>query len=123
MINRIKTCIPKIILLDTLLFAFLLMAARFMLHLFRLTFRKWFVIVCLLLITAGIITGIPQLLLKIRKQSARILAVTAYVVLTIAVILAFYPIAIFAIAGEEHLVEREEGKFVAYVDGFLHTFV
>lgn len=48
---------------------------------------------------------------------------TVYVIITIAVTLMTYPIAIFAIAGEEHVVEREEGKYVAYVDGFLHTYV
>lgn len=123
MSNKIKKYIPGIILLDTLLLVVLLAAARFVLHLFGLTFRKWFVIICLLGVTAGIIAGIIQLLLKIRKRSVRILAVTVYVVITIAVTLMTYPIAIFAIAGEEHVVVREEGKYVAYVDGFLHTYV
>ena len=122
-INRVKAYIPRIILLDALLAALLLMAVRLVLHLFGLTFRKWFFIVCLLIFAAAIIAGIIQLFLKIRKRSARILAVTIYIVLTAAVILFTYPITLFAIAGEEHVVEREEGKFVAYVNGFLHTYV
>ena len=123
MTNRIKAYIPKMILLDALLAVVLLSAVQFVLHLFGLTFRKWFFIVCLLVITAAIIAGIIQLLLKIRKKSVRILLVFLYVAVTAAAVLFTYPIALFAIAGEEHVVEREEGKFVAYVNGFLHTYV
>ena len=123
MIEKVKKYIPGILLLDTLLLVLFLMAARLVLHLFGLTYRKWFTIVCLLLIGTGIIAGIIQLLLKISKRSVRILAVTFYVVITVAVTLMTYPIAIFAFAGEEHVVERDEGKFVAYVNGFLHTYV
>ena len=121
--NKIRKYIPGIVLLDTLLLVVLLATARFALHLSGLMFRKWFTIICLLAITTGIIAGILQLLLKIRKRSIRILAVTLYVIITIAITLMIYPIAIFAVAGEEHVVEREEGKYVAYVDGFLHTYV
>ena len=107
MIEKVKKYIPGILLLDTLLLVLFLMAARLVLHLFGLTYRKWFTIVCLLLIGTGIIAGIIQLLLKISKRSVRILAVTFYVVITVAVTLMTYPIAIFAFAGEEHVVERD----------------
>ncbi len=121
--DKIKKYIPRIILLDTLLFIVIMTAVHFVLHLLGLTFRKWFFSICLILIMTGIITGIFQLLLKIRIRSVKILAVTAYIILVVAVGVIFYPLVIFAVVGEEHVVERKEGKYVAYVSGFLSTYV
>lgn len=121
--RKLKRLIPGIILADTFLFIVLRAAVRLVLHLFRLTFRKWFTVLCIFLITVGIIAGIIQLLLKIRRRVIRVLAVSTFVILITAACLFTYPIAIFVVAGEEHVVERDEGKFVAYVDGFLHTYV
>lgn len=123
MTDRIRSIFPRIILADTLLLTVFLMAVRIVLHLFRLTFRKWFVILCFFFITAGLIAGIIQLLLKIRKKPLRVLAVSTFIILNIAAGLFLYPLVLFAAAGEEHVVEREEGKYVAYVSGFLHTYV
>lgn len=117
----------RILLADTALFTVLFIAVRLVLHLFRLNYRKWFLVLCLFLIMVGIIAGIIQLLLKIRKSAVRIIAVriiavSVFVLFITAACVVTYPIAIFAVVGEEHVVERDEGKFVAYVDGFLHTY-
>ena len=66
----------RILLADTALFTVLFIAVRLVLHLFRLNYRKWFLVLCLFLITVGIIAGIIQLLLKIRKRAVRIIAVS-----------------------------------------------
>lgn len=121
--DKVKNYIPGILLADTALFTALFIAVRLVLHLFRLTYRKWFLMLSLFLIIVGIIAGIIQLLLKIRKSAVRIAAVSVFVLFITATCVVTYPIAIFAFAGEEHVVERDEGKFVAYVDGFLHTYV
>lgn len=121
--DKVKKYIPGILLADTALFIVLFIVVRLVLHLFRLTFRKWLRVLCLFLIMVGIIAGIIQLLLKIRKKAVRIAAVSMFILFITAACAITYPIAIFAVAGEEHVVERDEGKFVAYVDGFLHTYV
>ena len=121
--DKVKKYIPGILLADTALFTVLFIVVRLILQLFRVTFRKWFRVLCLFLIMVGIIAGIIQLLLKIRKKAVRIAAVSIFILFITAACVITYPIAIFAVAGEEHVVERDEGKFVAYVDGFLHTYV
>lgn len=66
--GKIKKYIPRVILLDIILYTFLLVILFFILSLFNLMFREWIYIVSAIIIIVGFVIGIIQLLLKIRKK-------------------------------------------------------
>ena len=66
--KKIKKYIPRIILLDTILYALIIVALYFILSFFKLMFREWVYIVSVIIIMLGFVVGIIQLLLKIKKK-------------------------------------------------------
>lgn len=123
MINIIKKYIPRIILLDTLIYVLTFALAQGLLYLFGLSFRRWVDFIFLVSASLGGVVGIIQLLLKIRNKPLKITLLCIYSVLAVAVSVYSAPIAIFAFASEEHVVERDEGRYLARVVGWLDTDV
>lgn len=123
MMNIVKKYIPKIILLDTLIFVLIFAITQGLLYLFRLSLRRWVVFIFLVLATIGGVVGIIQLLLKIRKKPLKITLLCIFSVLTAAVSFISVPMTIFAFASEEHIIERDEGRYLARVVGWLDTYV
>jgi len=119
----IKKYIPEIILIDTLLLILVFMLSQLLLTIFDLSFRKWAIAVFVMFITLGLVIGTYQLLLRIRNRSLKIFLASLYTVFVLAAGSFVLPVALFAFAGKEHVVERNEGKYVAYVNGFLDTYV
>lgn len=120
--KKIKKYIPKIILLDTFIYILLLVILYFILSFFNLMFREWVYIISAIIIIFGFIIGIIQLLLKIKKKSVK------YILISIFIILLLLSAPIILLFGAfsynpEHIVEREGGKYIAYVNGFLKTYV
>ena len=66
--EKIKKYIPKIILLDTMLYTLIIVTLYFILSSFKLMFREWIYIVSTIIIMFGFIVRIIQLLLKIKKK-------------------------------------------------------
>ena len=120
--EKTKKYIPKIILLDTIIYVFLIVALYFILSFFKLMFREWIYIVSVIIIMIGFIVGTIQLLLKIKKKVVKSILIGAFIIL----LLLSIPIVHFATAFSytpEHVVEKDGKKYVAYVTGFKRTYV
>ena len=121
--NRFRRFFPRLILPDTLVFLLAYVLISLLLGRFGLAFRKWVLILFLFLTAAGMIAGVIQLLLKIRKKAVRYGLIGLFAAVLLAAGTAAAPTALFAFAGEEHVVERDGRKYVAHVDGWLDTYV
>ena len=71
----------------------------------------------------GFIAGVIQLLLKVKKSVLKNVLICIFVILVSVTGSVIIPITIFAFANEEYIVERDNVKYVAYVDGWLKTYV
>ena len=111
------------VLLYTLAFLCLFILAEAVLYALRLVFRKWVLFLFVVFFAAGTVVGIYQLLLQIRKTSLKTVLVTLFTVFLLAAGSVAGPVFLFAFASEEHVVERDGVKYVAHVNGFLHTYV
>ena len=112
----------KYILLDTLVAATLFAGAHGILSLFHLKFIEWFYYAVIGIITIGILLGIFQLLLKIRKNYVKYVAICVEAICLIP--LTYICILIFAFTYKPmHIVEKDGIKCVAYVRAFLRVYV
>ena len=121
--KRIKKYIPMIILLDTIILVLIYIAFCIVLNMFNLVFRKWVLTLFLLMLATGFIAGVIQLLLKIRKSVLKNVLICIFVILVSVTGSVIIPITIFAFANEEYIVERDNVKYVAHVDGWLKIYV
>ena len=111
-------CIKKIILIYTAALAGVYYLVRFILDLADLRYRQWIVITFVLLLTFGIISGIFQLLLKIRFKWLKVISTALATCAVIAMLP--YGILFFALAfGRQHVVYKEGHKLLAHVAGTL----
>ena len=85
-------------------------------------FREWIYIVSALIIVTGLIVGIMQLLLKINKRIIKGVLISIFIIFLLLVMPLMCLFAVFRYL-PEHVVERDGKKYVAYVDGFLKTYV
>ena len=112
----------KYILLDTLVAATLFAGAHGILSLFHLKFIEWVYYAVIGIITIGILLGIFQLLLKIRKNNVKYVAICGEVICLIP--LTYICILLFAFTYKPmHIVEKDGIKCVAYVRAFLQVYV
>lgn len=120
--EKIKKYIPQIILLDTIIYTLIIVALYFILSSFKLMFREWIYIVSAVIIIGGFVAGIIQLLLKIKEKVLRKVLIGIVIIL----LLLSTPIIFFLGAFSympEHIVEKDGKKYIAYVNGFLRTYV
>lgn len=120
--EKIKKYIPKIILLDTIIYTLIIVALYFILSSFKLMFREWIYIVSAVIIIGGLVAGIIQLFLKIKEKVLRNVLIGIVIIL----LLLSTPIIFFLGAFSympEHIVEKDGKKYIAYVNGFLRTYV
>ena len=117
-LERIKT----IILVYVAIFIGIFFLLRSILNLFDMEYRQWTYILGTIVFVIGTIAGVIQLLSRIKFSWLRILS---YCVLTCAIVVSipFSVIAFAFIFVTEHVVQKDEYKLVAYVDGFLKTNV
>lgn len=66
--EKIKKYIPRIILLDTIIYTLIIVTLYLILSFCKLMFREWIYIVSTIIIMFGFIVRIMQLLLKIKKN-------------------------------------------------------
>lgn len=120
--EKIKKYIPQIILLDTIIYTLIIVALYFILSSFKLMFRECIYIVSAVIIIGGFVAGIIQLLLKIKEKVLRNVLIGIVIIL----LLLSTPIIFFLGAFSympEHIVEKDGKKYIAYVNGFLRTYV
>ncbi len=117
-----KKYIPRIILIDTIIFILIFIIIFFILKAFNLMFREWVYILSAILIILGLIVGIIQLILKLKKNVLKISLILVFIIFLILL----SPIAYLAFAfgyQPEHVVYKDGEKYIAYVNGFLDTYV
>ena len=70
--NKIRKYIPKIVILDTAIYIWIFVMLHLILQCFGLKFREWVYWMSVLLMMMGFITGIIQLILKLKKRIVKI---------------------------------------------------
>lgn len=120
--EKIKKYIPKIILLDTIFYTLIIVALYFILSSFKLMFREWIYIVSAVIIIGGFVAGIIQLLLKIKEKVLRNVLIGIVIILLLLSTTAIFFLGAFSYM-PEHIVRKDGKKYVAYVNGFLRTYV
>ena len=120
--NKIRKYIPKIVILDTAIYIWIFVMLHLILQCFGLKFREWVYWMSVLLMMMGFITGIIQLILKLKKRIVKICIMSTFVILLLISSPIFYLIVGFGYT-PEHVVEKDGSKYVAYVNSFLRTYV
>lgn len=120
--EKIKKYIPKIILLDTILYMLIIVTLYFILSTFKLMFREWIYIVSAVIIIGGFVAGIIQLLLKIKEKILRNVLIGIVIILLLLSTPAIFFLGAFSYM-PEHIVRKYGKNYVAYVNGFLRTYV
>ena len=122
---QLKRYIPGVILLDTALFAVIMALLRRILSSFHLMLRAWVGAGSGILILLGLIAGIVQLILRIRKKPVKLALLGVFAALLVLGLAS--PVGRFGLAlaldTPEHVVERDGAKYVARPVGFIETDV
>lgn len=85
-------------------------------------FREWVDIISAGMILFGVIIGIIQLLLKMKKKFFKRALITTFIFLLLLSIPLVYLLGAFCYT-PEHVIEKDGEKYVAYVNGFSSTYV
>ena len=110
--------IKNIILLYVVALSVVYFFVRYILDLADLRYRQWIVMTFVLLLTFGIISGIFQLLLKIRFKWVKVISTGLATCIVIAMLP--YGVLFFALAfGRQHVVHKDGHKLLAHVAGTL----
>ena len=120
--KKIKKYIPQIILLDTISYMLIIVTLYFILSSFKLMFREWIYIVSAVIIIGGLVAGIIQLLLKIKEKVLRNVLIGIVIILLLLSTPAIFFLGAFSYM-PEHIVRKDGKNYVAYVNGFLRTYV
>ena len=120
--EKIKKYIPQIILLDTILYMLIIVTLYFILSSFKLMFREWIYIVSAIIIIGGFVAGIIQLVLKIKENVLRNVLIGIVIILLLLSTPAIFFLGAFSYT-PEHIVRKDGKNYVAYVNGFLRTYV
>ena len=120
--EKIKKYIPKIILLDTIIYTLIIVTLYFILSSFKLMFRECIYIVSAVIIIGSFVAGIIQLLLKIKKKILRNVLIGIVIILLLLSTPAIFFLGAFSYT-PEHIVRKDGKNYVAYVNGFLRTYV
>lgn len=117
---RRKGSFFRYILADAILFALIVAGLHFSLAIFDLKFRQWFYLAAIFLTVFGVIAGVMQLLLKIRKRALKIILIIIWVCLAGAFTLILTGGLMFA-CDKEYKVERDGTEYLACEWSFLKT--
>ena len=114
--------LKKSVLIYVILYAIVFIIGNLILNAFNMQFRETIYFVSLIFIAIGTIIGIIQLLCKIKNQSIKLTLITLFIVTLIPCFLYTFVLGIFAYK-PEHIVIKDNKKMVAYVSGFMDTYV
>ena len=120
--EKIKKYIPRIILLDTIIYTLIIVTLYLILSFCKLMFREWIYIVSAVIIIGGFVAGIIQLLLKIKEKILRNVLIGIVIILLLLSTPAIFFLGAFSYM-PEHIVRKDGKNYVAYVNGFLRTYV
>lgn len=110
------------VLMYTIIYICIFIIINLILNVFNMNYREWIYFLSLILISIGFVIGIIQLLWKIKNKIVKIIAIILFIIVLIPCALYTYIFCIFAYQ-PEHIVMRDGKKMVAYVNGFMDTYV
>ena len=116
--KKIKSNILFSVFVYAVGFIFLLFIMSFL----KLNFRQWVYIASFIIVGLGGIIGVFQLLFKIKKKGLKILLSIIFIIALIFISPYVLLISVFAYQ-PEHIVEKDDKKMIAYVNGFMDTYV
>lgn len=122
MIKKFFNKLKKSVLLYTIIYICIFVIINLILNAFNMNYREWIYFLSLILVSIGFDIGIIQLLWKIKKRTVKIIAITLFIIILIPCALYTYIFCIFAYQ-PEHTVMKDGKKMVAYVNGFMDTYV
>lgn len=112
------------ILFYTLALVFITVCSHFILSLFNITFRYWFYFVVCLLFVIGIFSGLIQMIILNKKHYGK--KTTLWWILLIIfsiVIIPYICLALILNHYNEHIVIKDDTKYVAYTDSVFQVEV
>lgn len=121
--KNVRKYIPKIILLDTLIFILVLGVIVFFFHLAGLTFRMWAWQVFLNLIFISGAVGIFQLIRKLNRKRLKIVLACLAAVAVLGASLLMFTGTILAMGTPEHVIERDGDMYLVRVFSWMDTDV
>lgn len=122
MIKNIFDRLKQNILFYTFLFFGIFILGNIILNIFNMNYREWVYILSLILISIGLILGIIQVLCKIKNKTMKIIGIIIFVLALIPCAFYTFIFCIFSYQ-PEHVVIKDGKKMVAYVNGFMDTYV
>lgn len=120
--QTIKKYIPKMIWMYTILYAALFCLLYLGLSVFGLTFRAWVYIGAAVVIAAGLLAGLIQILVWIKRKVLKTVCIGLSIVILFYSFWIGFVVVIFGYM-PEYVVERNGQKYVIFVDSFLKTSV
>lgn len=85
-------------------------------------FREWVYIISILIVMFGFVIGIIQLILKIKKKVLKVGLISIFIISLLLFIPIIYLVGAFCCT-PSHVVLLDGKKYVAYVNGFVRTYV
>lgn len=122
MMKNIFNKLRKSVLMYTIIYICIFVTINIILNAFNMNYREWIYFLSLVLISIGFVIGIIQLLWKIKNKIVKIISFILFIIVLIPCVLYTYIFCIFAYQ-PEHIVMRDGKKMVAYVNGFMDTYV
>lgn len=111
----------KSILFYVIIYTLVLIISREILLLFNLNYRQFIYIISLIVIVVGFISGVIQLLLKLKNKTAKIVLILLFVLLLIYPVLPLgILLGIFSYMPEK-VVMKDNEKMVTYTTSFWDT--
>lgn len=120
--KKIISKIKNHIFLTTVIFTLLFLLISFILYKNNILFRQWVYYLSGLLIYVGLILGITQLIRKIKNKIAKLISSVIFIICIILSIL-FLIISLIFGYQPEHVIKKNNNKYVAYVNAFLDVNV
>ena len=114
--------LKKSVLFYTILYVILFSISYLILKKFDLMFRQWVSIISFIIIGSGCVIGIGQVIFFINKKWLKITLGIIFAILLVVISPFVYILSIFAYK-PEHVVYKNEEKYVAYVISFHSTEV
>lgn len=118
--KKICNFLKRNILISSIIYTALFLTIDFILIYFNYSFRQWVDILNVALILVGGIVGIIQLLLK--TKGLKVFFIGIFIIGLICIAPIIYMTFVFSYM-PEHIVKKEDKKYVAYVNGFWDTYV
>ena len=120
--NKVSNKIKNNLFLSTIVFTLIFLFISFILYKCDILFRQWVYYLIGLIIYIGSIGGLIQLIRKIKYKILKVIITFIFILL---VILSLLILAFLFIFGHqpEHIINKDNNKYVAYVNAFLNVDV